>query len=202
MNGLTLTIPYALCNDHPVKCYTDHIPLTSIKHTSGKGPVSQFIIDTLSAIDYEMHYIKGEDNRTADTLSRFPMLGPSKLTRTGVSEATNILLSALTGTDINTSKLWFYAGKDTKHMVNDIYDWRHSLQQDIPGRKHCYLDLLSESNIKKLGYTLGIWAPPADKISRQCRAAFRKGTPFACLVPNDLVHLIAVDQSKQVDEAI
>ena len=52
MNGLTLTIPYALCNKHPVECWTDHTPLTWIKHTSGKGPVSQFIIDQLSIIMY------------------------------------------------------------------------------------------------------------------------------------------------------
>ena len=32
---------------------------TWIKHTSGKGAVSQFVIDTLSAFDYNMHYIKG-----------------------------------------------------------------------------------------------------------------------------------------------
>ena len=43
MNGLELTIPYALHNKHPVECWTDHTPLTWIKHTSGKGPVSQRI---------------------------------------------------------------------------------------------------------------------------------------------------------------
>ena len=63
MNGLTNTIPYALQNKFPVQCWTDHTPLTWIKQTSGKGPVSQFIVDTLSVIDYEMNYIKGEDNK-------------------------------------------------------------------------------------------------------------------------------------------
>ena len=99
-------------NKHPVHCWTDHTPLTWIKHTSGKGPVSQFIIDMLSVIDYEMHYIKGEDNKIADSLSRFPMLGPSKLNGTGIREATNVLLSALTGTNVDTTKLRFHVGKD------------------------------------------------------------------------------------------
>ena len=64
------------------------------------------------------------------------------------------------------------------------------------------MDLLSGSNIQKIKYTFGIWAPPADKITRQCRAAFQKGTSFACLVPNDLVHLISVDQKKKIDPSI
>ncbi len=136
MNGLTLTIPYAMMNPHPVQCYTDHTPLTWIKHTSGKGPVSQFIIDMLSVIDYDMYPIKGEDNKTADALSRFPLLGPSKLARTGISKATNILLSALTGVNVDTNKLWFYAGKDTRHLVTNVYDWRHSLTRDNPPKKN------------------------------------------------------------------
>ncbi len=115
MNGLTLTIPYALYNKHPVQCWTDHTPLTWIKHTSGKGPVSQFIIDNLSIIDYDMYYIKGEDNIIADSLSRFPMLGPSKLRRAGLGEAVNIMLASLTGTSVDTDRIWFYAGKDTKY---------------------------------------------------------------------------------------
>ena len=204
MNGLTLTLPYAMRNKHPVHCWTDHTPLTWIKHTSGKGPVSQFIIDMLSVIDYEMHYIKGEDNKIADSLSRFPMLGPSKLNRTGIREATNVLLSALTGTNIDTDKLWFHVGKDTKHVVANVYDWRHGLTKNsrTKNSQRCYRDLFSESNIQRINYSMGIWAPPADKVTHQCRAAFKKGTPFACLVPNELVHLIAVDEHKQIDQTV
>ena len=50
---------------------------------------------------------------------------------------------------------------------------------------------MSESNIGKLPYTFGIWAPDADKITRQCLAAFKRDLPFACLIPNELVRLIA-----------
>ena len=132
MNGLTLTIPYALYNKHPVQCFTDHTPLTWIKHTSGKGPVSQFIIDNSSVIDYEMHYIKGPENIVADSLSRFPMIGPSRLRREGVTEAVDIVLAALTGTDVCTDKIWFYAGKDTKHLASRIYDWRDTLRREYP----------------------------------------------------------------------
>ena len=204
MNALTLTIPYALQNNFPVECWTDHTPLTWIKHTSGKGPVSQFIIDTLSVVDYKMHYIKGPENKIADSLSRFPMLGPGKLHQKGVAEALNILLSALVGSDADPRRIWFYTGKDTPFMVPTLYDWRQESMKGAPAatekqpRVHCYMDPLSASKIHKLKYTLGIWAPPADKIVRQCRAAFDKNVPFACLVPNDLVHHIARDQKKNV----
>jgi len=202
MNGLTLTIPYALYNKHPVQCYTDHTPLTWIKYTSGKGPVSQFIIDNLSVIDYEMHYLKGEENEVADGLSRFPMIGPSVLRREGVEEALNIVLAAMIGTDVPTDKIWFYANKDTKHLVSTIYDWRDQVRKEFPPAvkrtPRCYNDLFSAANIQKVNYTLGIWAPVADKVTEQCRAAFLKGKPFACLIPNDLVCHIARDGNKQI----
>ena len=194
MNGLTLTIPYALQNKFPVKCFTDHTPLTWIKHTSGKGPVSQFIVDTLSVIDYEMNYVKGKDNVIADALSRFPLLGPSRLQQHGTAQAVNILLSALCTSNADTRKLWFYIGKDTQHLATDVYDWRHEFTQGKQSAKqHCFMDPVSASRIQKMKYTFGIWAPPADKITQQCRAAFERNIPFACLVPSDLVHHIATD---------
>ena len=205
MNGLTLTIPYALNNKFPVQCWTDHTPLTWIKHTSGKGPVSQFIIDMLSIIDYEMNCIKGEDNKIADGLSRFPMLGPAKLRQRGVKEAVQILLSALTNSNVDPTRLWFNVGKDTQHIISEAYDWRDRITQtqiQPKVRPHCFMDNLSASKIEKIKYSLGIWAPPADKIVRQCRAAFSKGTPFACLIPNDLVHRISIDHNKDFIEPL
>jgi hypothetical protein len=89
-------------------------------------------------------------------------------------------------------------------MVNNFYDWRDQTTKNRiatgtkPVRTHCYMDPLSTSKIQKLKYTFGIWAPPADKVVRQCRAALDIGTPFACLIPNDLVHYIAKDQRKHV----
>ena len=105
MNGMELALPFTLFNHFPLECYTDHSPLKWVKHTSGKGPVSQFIIDKLSEVDYTMHYIKGEDNVVADTLSRFPLLGPETLTRTGLKEALDILLASLVDCPLDATKL-------------------------------------------------------------------------------------------------
>ena len=195
MNGMELALPYTLFNKHPLECYTDHSPLTWIKHTSGKGPVSQFIIDKLSLVDYNMHYVKGEDNEVADALSRFPLLGPRTLTRTGLKGAVDILLSALTEAyPLDATKIWFDAGKDTQFLSDEVYEWRNEVHKVSNTLKRIYMDRLSEANIRKLPYTVGIWAPPADKVTHQCLAAFKKGKPFACLIPGDLVAYIPVEK--------
>ena len=195
MNGMTAALPYTVCNPFPVQCWTDHSPLQWIKHTSGKGPVSQFIVDTLSQVDYEMHYIKGEDNYVADGLSRFPMLGPQTVRRAGLENMIHVLLSAILKSKVDTTRIWFDARKDTKFLVSHIYDWNHARKGMANAKynsiKTCYQDSLSQSRLKKLKYTMGIWAPPADKITRQVREAFRQKRPFACLIPSDLVNRIA-----------
>jgi len=93
MNGMEKSMPFAQASPHALLTYTDHSPLTWIKHTSGKGPVSQFVLDTMSEVDYKMHYIKGEENTIADALSRFPTLGPRQLQRTGMKPAIDGLLA-------------------------------------------------------------------------------------------------------------
>ena len=206
MNGMTLSLPYAMCNPFPLQCWTDHSPLTWVKHTSGKGPVSQFIIDTLSQIDYEMNYIQGKDNVIADGLSRFPMLGPQKLMRSGLANTLNVLLSTLLTADVDTTKIWFDARKDTKFLLPSIYDWCDARRKLHPKAnktlKHCYQDSLSESKLSKLAYTLAIWAPPADKIVRQLRKAFQMKKPFACLVPSDLVCRIGTNANGEISKDI
>ena len=202
MEGMERAIPFAMSNPYPIECYTDHSPLTWVKHTSGKGPVSQFIIDKLSIIDYNMHYIKGRDNIVADALSRFPMLGPGSLIREGLSKALDYLLAALVDTDIDTTKLWFDARKDTQHLVSDLFHWREKTQEDRVHNKTICTDAVSETSIKKRPYTFGIWAPPADKATQQCAAAFRKDTAFAMLIPSDIVRFIPVDVEGKYDRLV
>ena len=108
----------------------------------------------------------------------------------GIRNSLDVLLSALIDTNIDVSKLWFDVRKDTKHLLHDVTEWRDSISKSAKGRS-IKVNHMSESNIKKLPYTFGIWAPEADKVTRQCSEAFKKGVPFACLVPSDLVGYIA-----------
>ena len=68
MNAMELIQPFAAGSPFPVQVFTDHSPLTWIKHTNGKGPVSQFLVDKLSTMDFVMNYIKGPDNIVADAV--------------------------------------------------------------------------------------------------------------------------------------
>ena len=95
MNAMGLIQPFASGSPFRVQVFTDHSPLTWIKHTSGKCPVSQFLVDKLSSMDFLMNYIKGPDNIVADAISRFPMLGPRVLKRQGTKVAFEILLRQL-----------------------------------------------------------------------------------------------------------
>ena len=203
MNGMELSQIYMLFNKHPIECYTDHSPLTWIKHTSGKGPVSQFIIDKLSVMDYNMHYIKGPDNVVADGLSRFPMLGPRTLTRTGLKRSVDVLLSALVSTyPLNATRVWLDAGKDTVFLSDEVYEWRSAVHNVPIDGKRLYMQHVSEANIKKIPYTFGIWAPYADKVTHQCLAAYKKGVPFACLLPAELVSYIAQEKDGTYNEKV
>ena len=105
-------------NQHPIECHTDHSLLKWVKHASGKETVSQFIIDKLSVVNYNMHCIKGKDNVIADVLSRFPILGSKTLARTGLKETLNLLLTA----GIDVTKICFDDSKDARHLINDVFE--------------------------------------------------------------------------------
>ena len=96
MRGLELARVYADAHPLPIKCITDHIPLTWVKHTSGKGPVSQFVLDNLGNLNYSLEYRPGLEHTEADAASRFPCLGPKVLSPEGKMESLkNVLFQNL-----------------------------------------------------------------------------------------------------------
>ena len=188
--------------------YTDHSPLTWVKYTSGRGPVSQFVIDNLSIIDYEIRYIKGEENVVADALSRFPMLGPRTLDISGVTNALHIIMSGLTTTNVNLNRLWFNAQKDTSYLIQHIHEWiehinspKNKCDHDYTNHQ-CYMDNITERNIQNLKYSMAILIPPADNITNLCKAIIKKKIPFACLIPNTLIHQISQNNDGTYDKNI
>ena len=57
----------------------------------------------------------------------FPMLGPKTPTREGLKEKLDRLLAALTEANVDATKIWFDARKDTKHLVHEVFAWRDEL---------------------------------------------------------------------------
>ena len=212
MNAMTQILPFAMGSPYPIEVFTDHSPLTWIKHTSGKGAVSQFVIDTLSAFDYNMHYIKGPDNITADALSRFPCLGPRTLTCGGSKEALSVLLSALTGSNAPTNHVWLDMRKDTTHLLPTLKEWiraTNKRQATVTAEDpHCYTHSATAHKVPKVNYSLAILAPHADKLGELIIELFKSDKPFAILIPSDLVSQIPRtndgyrdDVAKQLEQA-
>ena len=190
MNGLENARIYADYSPFPIQCITDHIPLTYVKNTSGKGPVSQFILDNLSSLDYTITYRPGGKLVEADSVSRFPCIGPKTLATDGVIEAYNILLDTLPLEWTNEGKVWVYAQSETEIIQQEVRRWMATLPKCVPARKVPVTDSLTADKIKSIDYSLGLWVPEADKVKMVVNKALEKDTPFACLVPSCLVHLL------------
>ena len=98
--------------------------------------------------------------------------------------------------------MWFDARKDSVHLVSDIFKWREETQIAAVHNKTICTDSVSVSSIGKRPYTFGVWAPPADKATHQCAAAFRKDTAFAMLMPSDIVRYIPLDEQNEYDHVV
>ena len=203
MNGLERTRIYADYSKFPVECVTDHIPLTYVKNTSGKGPVSQFVLDNLSTIDYTIKYRKGSELVEADAVSRFPCLGPKLLAPDGVKEAFNILLASLPNNWRDEGRIWVNAQKETELIQQMVREWMTTLPKPKHPRKVPYIETPTVEKIKNMTYGLGLWSPPADKIKDIINSAMDKGVPFACLTPSCLVNLLpnGPENKKKLEEA-
>ena len=197
MRGLELARIYADAHPLPVRCITDHIPLTWVKHTSGKGPVSQFVLDNLGKLEYTIEYRRGEELVQADAVSRFPCLGPRTLAPEGLVEAVKVLLRAMPADWDVPGRLWTHAGKETK-PVRDLVCTYQDLLPRKQARRVPATDRPSDKRIQQQKYGLAIFAPPADKVVEVLRAVLVKGKPFACLTPISLVNQAPPDEQVSV----
>ena len=107
-----------------------HIPLTYVKNTSGKGPVSQFVLDNLSSLDYTIEYRQGCKLVEAGAVSRFPCLGPKELAPDGVKEAFNVLLASLPKKWENKGRVWVFAQKETEIIQQSVRQWLSMMSRD------------------------------------------------------------------------
>ena len=188
MNGMEKARIYIDAHPLPVICVTDHIPLTWIKHTSGKGPVSQFILDNLGKLDYELKYRPGSQLVEADAVSRYPCLGPKTLSTGGMKEAVETVLRVLPKTWDVQGRIWVNTGKTTM-LIRELV---HNYQQQLPSkgaRRVPLTERATEQRIQQMNYGLAILAPPADKCTKLLSEALRKDKPFAMLIPLSLLHL-------------
>ena len=95
--------------------------------------MSQFVLDNLSYIDYNITYRPGVQLVEADAVSRYPCLGPKLLAPEGKIEAIKTLLHVLpTEWQPGKHKMWAYAGKETTAARDLLQTYQESLEEAAP----------------------------------------------------------------------
>ena len=166
ITGLTLAKPYADASPFPIKAYTDHSPLQWIK-TAAKGPVTGWRIENLAGMDYEIHYRPGPMNGIPDALSRYPFLGPQRLTRTGSERALSFLLDNLPSC-LKSKTPWFWAARDTPRLIDRVRRWRGGRVRNTRAPKSAAADT---------SWELAIAIPRADTATFTCKLIARSNKP-------------------------
>ena len=185
MMGLNKARMYADAHPMSIKCITDHIPLTWIKNTSGKGSVSQFVLDNLGYLDYELEYRPDKQLVQADAVSRYSCLGPRVLSDEGKMATLKTLFHALPKDWKLQGRTWIHTGKDTKLARESMINYQATLQMQ---RRVPLTDNPTPTKIAKQDYAFAVFTPYAETVTKVLDAALKKGNPFvACLVPISLV---------------
>lgn len=93
-------------------------------------------------------------------------------------------------------------GDDTKHLLDAYYKF---LESRMGKESYVVKVQMHDATVKRIAstqYTLLLMAPHADNVTQICRAAIAKGIPFACLMPNCLVHRVSQLDDYSVDKHI
>ena len=80
--GLDKSRMYSLSSNHPIIVKSDHRPLLWIKHCR-KGPITAWLMDSVSDVDFKVEYIKGIHNGS-DFLTRMPFIKSNVLSSYGI----------------------------------------------------------------------------------------------------------------------
>ena len=170
---------YALSSPFPLYTYSDHQPLKWMEK-SEKGPVSSFIIENLSDLDYVHQYLIGKQNDMADSVSRYPMLGPRRLAPRGLHHSYLTLLKRLPRQLKDVPLVQIYAEKHTDEMAKLVRDWRSISHPPIVQKP------VKPSDSTVPNANLILVAPRPDLAPLVLARLLVAETPFAVLTPVDL----------------
>ena len=108
-----------------------------------------------------------------------------------MKEAFNILLAALPNQWTSKGRVWVHAQKETEIIQQLVREWLSMMTRDRKGPVHRvpYTESVTADRIRKVDYSIGLWAPPADNVTQIVNEALTRDQPFACLLPSCLVNL-------------
>jgi hypothetical protein len=170
---------YALSSRFPLYTYSDHMPLQWMKK-SEKGPVSQFLVEQLSEVETIHQYIQGEMNPLADAASRYPLLGPKRLSPRGLANSVKEALVRLPARFQAAKDIQVHAGTYTADLKLMVQSWvstnKGSVQAVAPTRK-----------MAPTPAELVVLVPRPEDSPVTMALYLASAIPFAILMPNDLL---------------
>ena len=179
---------YAQAADHTLTVLTDQQPLRWARH-SEKGLVTKWRVEVAGDVDYTVEYTPGETNFLADAASRYPMLGPRRITRMGLEHSFERLLSFLPDSARDAPRAWLHAGKDTATLSRKLQAWRtpkNAIVQTKPREGYKFT----------AGLHIYVSVPEAAPIL--ARRLPDAQAPFAILIPSDLVQYVADGDKRRI----
>jgi len=143
--------------------------------------VVRWVVEILQELDFKLLYRPGPQNLAADAFSRVPCVSPGVPTDVGVVVAVQRLLDMLPLPSPSDARhvLWLSVpGRDSALF--------HSMRQ----RNRRILDTAPTTNAFAAQYDFAILVPDETKAPLIARKLLLGKTPFAVLIPIDLMHLI------------
>jgi hypothetical protein len=169
---------YALLSPFPLYTCSDHQPLNWMTK-SEKGPVSKFLIEELSELETVHSYIPGRLNAIPDAASRYPLLGPKRISPRGLSHSLDELLSRLPSKFKSASPIHVSAGSNSADVRKTVQSWTSTndpVLQHAPPRAGSPLEA-----------ALAIMIPRPEIAPVSLALYLLSNVPFAILIPVDLL---------------
>ena len=182
---------YSRATKYPLIVYCDQAALQWIK-TASKGAVTAWRIERLNGLNYEVKYKPGKINVVADALSRYPMIGPRQLSRTGIAATLDLLLDKLPP-PTTTTRVWFWAANDTDALWPAMRTWCTSTKSRL-------IRASPPRGPPNKTWSLAIVIPRAERAVETVRDILHDGRSCAVLVPADLVHRIPQNNDGSMDQ--
>ena len=185
---------YTDYSSFPLRVITDHKPLVAlqwVKHTSGRGKLSDFLFQMLHGVDYHIEHLAGTKNIVPDILSRYPVVAAEHLNDQGANSIFHHLLRALPESARTADKMWIWAEQNTAAVVRRVQRWRS------PRNPIDTWSATSKDAMNRNRWDVALLAPCGEKATSVVEMAWRKisstGGIAAVLVPTDLLQYIGAD---------
>ena len=191
LEGIRRARIYALSSPFPLRVQTDQRSLIFVDSVS-KGPISAYHLASIADVNYTIEYLPGSENTCADALSRYGCDGPRALSRGGLLAAVDLLLATVGDSHRADPDIWVSAGSNTTEVARVIQRWRSASNAIGTGNPDA---------AKLRGtWTFAVIVPGAIQAPAVCAALLATGRHFACLLPLDLLSVVAIKHDGSFDQ--